>query len=531
MHSNKSFTWLAALLGVVLGVVACLFAISLSEHHAGKRVKYADWQKLNFILRSIQDKYVDSVDVVRLTDAAVRAALAELDPHSIYIPASELEATEGDLKGNFEGIGIQFNVPNDTAIVLEVIAGGPSEKAGLMPGDRIMKVDGTVIAGVRFPQDSIVRRIKGPSGSRVLLEIMREGELTSFEIVRGKIPLYSVDAAFMVNDTTGYIKLSKFSRTTFEEVSSATAGLLEDGMKRLIFDVRNNSGGYLDQALLLSDLFLRKGDMIVYIEGLNQPREVYRADGRGSLQELGLTVLVDENSASSSEIFAGAVQDNDRGVIVGRRTFGKGLVQEPVYFTDGSAVRITIARFHTPSGRCIQKPYASREDYDYDIFRRYTGGELFVQDSVKVDSSEVYKTVGGRTVFGGGGIVPDIFVPLDTVRANNFVLACNRKGTQMRFASHVFDRNRDRLLAAESFAELEKLLDGLDLPSAFLRYAASVDKLVPQAGEWEACSSYVVPQIRALVGRYSKLGENAFYRLYLPVDSAVEAALRNPSIP
>lgn len=525
---NRS-SLLAALLGVVIGILLTVVAVRWSGSRRRIRAEYSDWRKLNLILQEVQKNYVDTIDVVGMTDAAVEAALARLDPHSIYLPPVDLEESETELAGNFDGIGIQFNVPNDTAIVLEVIAGGPSEKAGLMPGDRLIKVGDKVIAGVNFPQDSMVRRMKGPAGTKVDITIRRDGEDTKFEITRGKIPVHCVDAAFMLDGTTGYIRLSKFSRTTFQEVGQAALSLLAEGMQRLVFDLRDNSGGYFDQALLLSDMFLKKGDGIVYLEGLHHKRETYNADGRGILQEIPLSVLINESSASSSEIFAGAIQDNDRGVIVGRRSFGKGLVQEPLYFTDGSAVRLTVARFYTPSGRCIQKPYGSSdEDYRYDIIRRYSDGEMFEKDSVKVDSTAAFLTAGGRTVYGGGGIIPDIFVPVDTTRASDFFIACRRKATPMRFASAMFDRYRSRLLEIEDYDTLAAFLDGLDLPERFIRFAKEKDGITLRPGEWEASESYMLPMIRALVGRYSKLGDNAYFKLYLPVDETVRIALESP---
>lgn len=339
-----SSIWIAVL-GVAVGALAVLAYDSYSQKKNLIRVQYGDWRKLNLILDQIDRNYVDTINVNDVTEAAITAALAELDPHSVYMPPVELTEAETDLAGNFDGIGIQFNVPNDTAIVLEVIPGGPSEKVGLQKGDRILKVGEKDIAGVRFPQDSMVRRMKGPAGTKVTVTVGRGNERIPFEITRGKIPMHCVDAAFMINDTTGYIKLSKFSRTTFTEVTEASAKLVGEGMTRLIFDLRDNTGGYLDQALLLSDMFLRKGDEIVYMQGLHRKKDNYKADGKGLLQDIGLTVLINESTASSSEIFAGAIQDNDRGVIIGRRSFGKGLVQEPIYFSDGSGVRLTFARF------------------------------------------------------------------------------------------------------------------------------------------------------------------------------------------
>ena len=510
-----------------MGALAVLAYDSYSQKKNLIRVQYGDWRKLNLILDQIDRNYVDTINVNDVTEAAITAALAELDPHSVYMPPVELTEAETDLAGNFDGIGIQFNVPNDTAIVLEVIPGGPSEKVGLQKGDRILKVGEKDIAGVRFPQDSMVRRMKGPAGTKVTVTVGRGNERIPFEITRGKIPVHCVDAAFMINDTTGYIKLSKFSRTTFTEVTEASAKLVGEGMTRLIFDLRDNTGGYLDQALLLSDMFLRKGDEIVYMQGLHRKKDNYKADGKGQLQDIGLTVLINESTASSSEIFAGAIQDNDRGVIIGRRSFGKGLVQEPIYFSDGSGVRLTVARFYTPSGRCIQKPYS--EDYQYDIYKRYADGEMYDADSIKVDSTAAYKTVAGRTVYGGGGIIPDIFVPVDTTRVTKFFIACNKKATQMRFASAMFDRYKGSLTEIGDYDELNRFLDRMNLPAAFREYASSKDGITCTQKEWEETSEYLLPQLRALVGRYSKLGENAFYKMYLNVDVTLKKAIESDS--
>ncbi len=521
-----SSIWIAVL-GVAVGALAVLAYDSYSQKKNLIRVQYGDWRKLNLILDQIDRNYVDTINVNDVTEAAITAALAELDPHSVYMPPVELTEAETDLAGNFDGIGIQFNVPNDTAIVLEVIPGGPSEKVGLQKGDRILKVGEKDIAGVRFPQDSMVRRMKGPAGTKVTVTVGRGNERIPFEITRGKIPVHCVDAAFMINDTTGYIKLSKFSRTTFIEVTEASTKLVGEGMTRLIFDLRDNTGGYLDQALLLSDMFLRKGDEIVYMQGLHRKKDNYKADGKGLLQDIGLTVLINESTASSSEIFAGAIQDNDRGVIIGRRSFGKGLVQEPIYFSDGSGVRLTVARFYTPSGRCIQKPYS--EDYQYDIYKRYADGEMYDADSIKVDSTAAYKTVAGRTVYGGGGIIPDIFVPVDTTRVTKFFIACNKKATQMRFASAMFDRYKGSLTEIGDYDELNRFLDRMNLPAAFREYASSKDGISCTQKEWEETSEYLLPQLRALVGRYSKLGENAFYKMYLNVDVTLKKAIESDS--
>ena len=524
------YSVITSVLGVVIGVLATTVAYN---RFAPKQTvvkydgDYSNWRKLNLILEQVGRHYVDTIDMKAMTDAAVVAALAELDPHSVYLPPVELTEAETELAGNFDGIGITFNVPSDTAIVLSVIPGGPSEKVGLAPGDRILKVDDRVIAGNKTHQDSMVRMIKGPSGSKVKILINRDGENITFDITRGKIPVNSVDASFMIDDNTAYIKLTKFSRTTYQEFIKSAKDLLSQGMEHMILDLRGNTGGYFDQALLISNEFLSAGDGIVYMEGLNRERDDYDADGRGSLQNVKLSVLVDETSASSSEIVAGAIQDNDRGTVVGRRSFGKGLVQEPIYFTDGSGIRLTVARFYTPSGRCIQKPYQKNEEYLYDIIDRYNHGEMVSVDSMKVDTSLVYHTVKGREVYGGGGIIPDIFVPMDTTLATRFYVQCANKATSMRFASMMFDKHKAELSKFEDFDALNQYLKSIDVESQFLKYASDVDGLKPKEGEWDATREYMLPQINGLVGRFSKLGEEAFHRFYLPIDRTIQKAIEN----
>lgn len=526
MKSRFDNTVIIALLGVVLGVLMTLFSMKFITNKEFNG-DYNRWRKLNLILQEVEKNYVDTIDKKSMTDAAVKAALAELDPHSVYLPPVELTESETELAGNFDGIGIQFNVPEDTAIVLSVIPGGPSEKAGLNQGDRIIMVDQRTIAGNKTPQDSMVRLMKGPSGTKVKITVNRDGTLIPFEITRAKIPVNCVDAAFMINDTTGYIKLSKFTRTTHKEVSQAASKLLKNGMRRLVFDLRDNTGGYFDQALLLSNHFLQKNDVIVYMEGNHRPRQDYDADGHGDMKDIELSVLINEGSASSSEIFAGAIQDNDRGVIVGRRSYGKGLVQEPINFTDGSGVRLTVARFYTPSGRCIQKPYD--KDYAMDIYERYAHGEMMSADSMKVDTTDVYYTVRGRRVYGGGGIIPDVFVPIDTTKATDFYIKANRKATAMRFASSMFDKYKTALSDIDDFDRLSSWLDSIGLEKQFLEYAAKTDGIKPSDVEWEKTRVYMLPQLKALTGRFSKLEEEAFYRFYLPIDDVIQKALASPS--
>lgn len=523
-----NITIIIALLGVLLGVLLTLITVKMAGFHKEFDGDYNRWRKLNLILQEVQKNYVDTIDMESMTDAAVVAALAKLDPHSVYLPPVELTESETELAGNFEGIGITFNVPNDTAIVLSPITGGPSEKAGLMQGDRIVRVNDKDIAGVKMPQDSMIRLMKGPKGSKVKITVNRNGTLIPFDIIRDKIPVHCIDAAFMIDETTGYIKLSKFTRTTYTEFTAAAAKLLAQGMTRLLFDLRDNTGGYFDQAWKLANEFLERGDEVVYMEGRQRPRQNFDADGRGFLKDIKISVLIDEGTASSSEIFAGAIQDNDRGVIVGRRSFGKGLVQEPINFTDGSGIRLTVSRFYTPSGRCIQKPYG--DDYQYDIYERYAHGEMTSADSMKVDTTAVFYTVRGRRVYGGGGIIPDIFVPLDTTKATTFFINCNKKATQMRFAQSMFDKYGKTLAGIDDFDRLDRYMDEIDLDAQFLDYAARVDGLKPKEGEWEETVPYLMPQLKALVGRFSKLSDEAFYRFYLPIDDTIQTALKNSSV-
>ncbi len=505
----------------MMGMLA-MSMVSLVQRKASMRVTEQRWQKLNLILEQVDANYVDVVDRKEVTDAAVTAALQKLDPHSVYMKPEPLKEAEDDLAGGFEGIGIQFNVPNDTAVVISVIPGGPSEKAGIMSGDRLLKADERVMAGVKMPQDSMVRLMKGPKGTKVTITVGRGKEQIPFEITRDRIPENCVDAAFMINDTTGYLRLSKFTRTTYLECTAATARLMQQGMTHLIFDVRDNTGGYFDQACNLANDYLSKDASIVYMQGRHRKREDVNANGKGPFQNLGLSVLINDGSASASEIFAGAIQDNDRGVVVGRRSFGKGLVQEPVFFSDGSGIRLTVARFYTPSGRCIQKPYA--DDYAYDWYKRYADGEFVSADSIKVDSTKIFHTLKGRTVYGGGGIIPDVFVAMDTTRASRFHIECNKKALVVRYATRFLDMHRSRLASFEQFGALAKYLESCDIEGGFLSFAAS-QGVKPGKGEWEQSKHYLMPQIKGLCARYSKLGEEAYYRYILPIDDIVNAAM------
>ena len=479
------------------------------------------WSKLLLVLDQIEKNYVDTIDYKDMVEKLLPQVMEKLDPHSVYLPPVELEAADESLVGNFSGIGIQFNVPADTAIVISVIPGGPSQKAGLLSGDRIIKVDGKMVAGVKMNQDSLVKMLKGPRGTKVHLEVKRDNldELLPFEIVRDKIPVKSVDVAFMLSDSLGYVKLSKFSRTSYVEFMEAVLPLVEQGMKELVFDLRDNTGGYLDQALRLSNEFLDEGELIVYMEGANRAREDYKASGKGLLRDMKLYVLINESSASSSEIFAGAIQDNDRGTILGRRSYGKGLVQEPVYFTDKSGIRLTVARFYTPTGRCIQKPYD--ENYQMDIIERYRHGEMISADSIKRVDSLKFTTPGGKVVYGGGGIIPDIFVPIDTTGVTDFLIACNRKSLIVKFSNILADKYRKELRKVETFEDLERLVATIDIGGEFLEYA-SRNGVVPGKGEWKESREIVELQLCGLIGRYTVLDDNAFYPYILRLDNVID---------
>ena len=433
--------------------------------------------KLNGLLRIINDQYVDTVNMIDLVEDVMPQVLGELDPHSSYIPAKDLQAVNDELKGSFSGIGIQFSIEQDTIHISNVIPGGPSEKVGLMPGDRIVEIDDSAFVGKIVTNHESMKRLKGPKGSEVKLGVFRHGEkeLLHFTIIRGDIPVKSIDATYMLNDKYGYIRIEKFAETTYAEMLIALARLHQENCEGVVIDLRGNTGGYLEVAFQMVNEFLPKDKLIVYTEGRKFPRKNYFSNGTGSSQQMPIIVLLDEWSASASEIFAGAIQDNDRGTVIGRRSYGKGLVQQPIEFNDGSAIRLTIARYYTPSGRCIQKPYVKGKDekYEMDIITRYEHGEFFSQDSIMQDESQIYYTSLGRPVYGGGGIMPDIFVPQDTTGYTSyFSKAINQKLT-MKFAFQYTDQNRQKLQKYENADDLLKYLKTQNILEKFARYAES----------------------------------------------------------
>ncbi len=529
MHSPDRYNTLKLILwSVIMALIGSVITKALDNRMEREEVLATGhgWDKVKLVLEQIEQNYVDSIDYEKVTEDILPVILNELDPHSVYLPPKSMEEANAELEGNFDGIGVTFNVPEDTAIIISVIAGGPSERAGLMSGDRIIAVDGRNVAGVRINQDSLVGMLKGVSGTSVHLDIMRDSEMVEFDVTRDKIPVKSIDVAYMIDDTTGYMKLSKFTRTSYAEFSSAVPGLLEAGMKRLIFDLRDNTGGYLDQALLLSNEFLPSGSLIVYMEGKHRPRQNFYADGSGKCQDIRLSVLVNENSASSSEIFAGAMQDNDRAEIYGRRTYGKGMVQEPIFFTDNSGIRLTVARFYTATGRCIQKPYTPGDGlgYVYDIYERYEHGEMTNADSIVRNDSLKYVTPKGKVVYGGGGIIPDVFVPVDTAGVTDLLVRINRQALAVKYSAEVADRYRSELRGVRTLDELNALLDDMNLEAGFLSYLSRGGVTVDRR-QWAVSGEIVLVQLRALVGRYSPLDDRAFYPIIAAIDNVIQAAV------
>ena len=473
---NNNTRFIPFLLAICL-IAGIAIGTFYANHFSGNKLGIINTSsnKLNALLRIINDQYVDTVNMGELVEEAMLQILSELDPHSSYIPAKDLEAVNADLKGSFSGIGIQFTIQNDTIHVNSVIQGGPSEKVGLMAGDRIVEVDDSAFVGKIVTNSEAMKRLKGEKGSKVKLGVYRPGEkdLLHFTVIRGNIPVKSIDAAYMINEKVGYIKVNKFGETTYPELLIALAKLNQKNCEGLIVDLRGNTGGYMAAAIQMVNEFLPNNRLIVYTQGRKSPREDYNSNGTGSNQKMPLVVLVDEGSASASEIFAGAIQDNDRGTIVGRRSFGKGLVQQPIEFSDGSAIRLTIARYYTPSGRCIQKPYekGKESEYELDLLTRYEHGEFFSADSIKQDETEVYHTRLGRPVYGGGGIMPDIFVPQDTTGMTSYFRMAANRGLIIRYTFDYTDQNRITLQKYDTPEKMEAYLKGQNLLNKFAAWA------------------------------------------------------------
>jgi len=473
MKSKNRFMPLWLALCVVLGIFVGTF---FANRFSGNRLSIINSgsNKLNDLLHIVDDQYVDTVSMDEIVEKAVPTILSELDPHSVYISQRDVQQANDDLRGSFFGVGIEFTIRKDTIHVQNVISNGPSERAGLLAGDKIVEIDGEPFVGKKVTNEEAMHRLKGEKDTKVRLGIIRYKEKTMrhFTITRGEIPMKSVTATYMIDDETGYIKIKNFGEKTYPELLIALARLSQDGFQNLVIDLRGNTGGYLASAVQMANEFLSKGRLIVYTEGRKSPRQEYRSDGRGSYQRLPLIVLIDEGSASASEIFAGAIQDNDRGTIIGRRSFGKGLVQQPVTLHDGSMIRLTIARYYSPSGRCIQKPYTSGSDknYEEDLVTRYQHGEFFSQDSIKHEGPE-YHTAKGRIVYGGGGITPDIFVPEDTIGVTSYYKEASMSGMILQFAYEYTDEHRAELSKYDGMSELVAYLKRLNTVELFASYA------------------------------------------------------------
>lgn len=486
--------------------------------------------KFGRLLRLIDGYYVDSAKVDELTEKAIVHVLSELDPHSVYISKEEVDKMNEPLQGNFEGIGISFNIFKDTLLVTATIPDGPSEKVGLLAGDRIVEVDGKKITGIGLKNTDVFDLLKGKKGTTVKLKVQRKQmpELLDFTIIRDKIPIYSLDASFMIDKTTGFIKLNKFSATTNDEFIAAMQDLKKQNIKNLILDLRGNGGGYLNAAVQISDHFLKNDKMVVYTSGLNDPKREYKSTSEGLFEEGKLVVLVDESSASASEIVSGAIQDWDRGIIIGRRSFGKGLVQKPYFLTDGSMVRLTTAHYYTPSGRCIQKPYENgMDEYRQETRNRLTHGEMFNADSIAINQAEQYKTlINGRTVYGGGGVIPDIFIPMDTSSHYQYFNRLRRNNILYNFVLDYVDKNRD--IITKKYTTFEQFKNNFEITDEMIAAIVSAGEKEGIEKNEESLSftlSLMKKEMKAYIAR-DIFTRSEFYKIYFQDDEAVKKALQ-----
>lgn len=522
---HNSIIWypLVISIAIVLGIV-------IGNYISTKKFTLDKDRKINAVLNLIQSEYVDSIDVKDLVEQAIPAIIGNLDPHSYYIPASDIRAENEKLDGSLSGIGVSFFMMNDTANVDQVIPNGPAEKVGMLAGDRIISVNGESIVGGTLTAEGIRSKIRGEKGTKVRIGVKRNTskKTLTFTITRDDIPMNTIDVSYMLDDKTGYIKIVQFGKNTYDEFFAALSKLKKDGASRYIVDLRGNPGGYMEMAILMVNEFLEQGELIVYTKGRKEREDIQVwSDDQGSFHDAQVAVLIDEYSASASEIMAGALQDNDRGLVVGRRSFGKGLVQKQIYLPDSSAIRLTIARYYTPSHRCIQKDYTlgDEDDYSKELYDRYTHGELYSADSIKVDKSKIFRTANGRIVYGGGGIVPDIFVPNDTTGITTYYRAVANLGLLQQYVYTYVDINRDQLKNVKTVKQLMGMMPSDDaLTYDFVCYAR--DNGVPMRWYYINLSrSLIARQLRALVIR-DVLGSEEFYRYYNRTDNTVNAALK-----
>jgi len=526
MNKNKSNRLMPLVMAacVVVGIVIGTFYTS---HFTGNRLSIINTggNKINNLLHIVDDQYVDTVDINKLVEDAMPQILAELDPHSVYIGAKDVQAANDDLRGSFSGVGIEFTIREDTIRVQNVVNAGPADRAGVKAGDKIVSVDGKPFVGKVVTNEEAMRRLKGAKGTKVKLGLLGYGEkkVRFVTVTRDDIPQRSISATYMINDNTGYIKVKSFGENTYPELLISLAKLSQEDLQNLVIDLRGNVGGYMMAVIQMVNEFLPKDRLIVYTQGRKSPRQEYRSDGRGSYQTIPLVVLIDEGSASASEIFAGAIQDNDRGTIIGRRSFGKGLVQQPMAFNDGSMIRLTIARYYTPSGRCIQKPYTSGADKNYedDLMTRYQHGEYFSQDSIKHEGP-VFHTSIGRPVYGGGGITPDIFVPEDTLGVTSYYKEAAMTGLILQFAYDYTDSNRAKL---NEYTDMKSLLDYLNKQNIVERFVVYADRKGLRRRNLMIRKSHKLLE-RFIVSRiiYSMLDEEEWTKCLNMDDPAIEKA-------
>lgn len=523
--NKSSYIWLP--LAIALSVVVGIF---VGNRFSNQKTTSEYDRKLNTILNLIASDYVDTVSINDLVELSIPQILSNLDPHTVYFSAKDLKAADEELNGSFSGIGISFQIMNDTVGVVEVIPGGPSEKVGIQAGDRIVSINDTTFVGATTVNiNSVSSKLRGVKGTKVKLGIKRSNssKILTFTVTRDDISVKSVDTYYLIDKTTGYVKVNQFGRTTYDEFINALSSLKQEGAKRYIIDLRGNGGGYMEMAILMVNEFLPENQLIVYTKGRDKKddSQVW-SDGNGSFQDAELVVLIDEYSASASEIFSGAIQDNDRGLIVGCRSFGKGLVQKQFMLPDSSAIRMTIARYYTPSGRCIQKDYKKGEQaYEAELLNRYNNGELYSKDSIKIDKSQIYKTTQGRTVYGGGGIVPDIFVPKDTSGITGYYIKVLNAGLFQQFAFKYVDINRTALKKMKDYKQFLRMLPPDDeLLGDFVQYASQKD--IPARWYYiNQSRDLILSELKALIAR-DVFGNSAFYPILNRSDKTVFAALK-----
>ncbi|MCK4662386.1 MAG: S41 family peptidase [Bacteroidales bacterium] len=527
-EKNRSFYILIPVI-IAFAIILGMFIEKVLNinNHDNHFFIYPKTNKLNTILNYIEEEYVDSVSKEYLIENAIPEIIKNLDPHSVYIPADLLQRVNEPIEGNFEGVGIQFNIQKDTIIVVKTIHGGPSHLVGILDGDRIVKINDSIVAGINISNEMVMKLLRGEKGTKVNVSIARRSltELIDFTITRNKIPLYSVDVAYMLNKEIAYIKISKFSKTTYNEFIKAINDLKNKGLKKIIIDIRGNTGGIMDAATKIADEFLEKNKIIVFTQGRARQKSVIYSTSKGICKNNELVILIDEWSASASEILAGAIQDNDRGLIIGRRSFGKGLVQEPTMFSDGSALRLTIARYYTPTGRCIQKSYnMGNEVYNNDINDRYLNGEFSKKDSIHFPDSLKYITQKGRVVYGGGGIMPDIFVPFDTIGTSEYLNQITRKGLEYQFAFEYTDKYREILSKYNNSKQLEKYLD-TEIAVIFNNFIDFAEKngVKKNINDIKISKKIIKTHLKALIAR-NIFDNEGFYPIVKDIDTTLKIA-------